>query len=120
MSMACGARFDAVRVVAERGVRLAGAVLAAGGRGPVLADPYSGSWHVFTDPGTMADGPWSGAGMRLLRAGTRLKVPPLDATRGGDLYWYVQHGIGITSARQLTVALFTAAGLAVPPEVAAP
>ncbi|MFE3073612.1 hypothetical protein [Streptomyces sp. NPDC059247] len=112
----CGHDFDAVRVVAARGPALAAAVLNAGGRGPVLADPYSGSWHVFTAPGTMTLGDrWTtGSGFRLLRPGTRLRVPPANARAGPDLYWWVPPGAGSTSAAQLVTALMAATGVTSP------
>ncbi|MEU8544801.1 hypothetical protein AB0C52_33190 [Streptomyces sp. NPDC048717] len=107
----CGRHVDAVRVPAHAGPDLAVALAAAGGHGPVLADPYSGVWHLLTAPGTMESGPWAGAGIRLLRPGTRLTIPAADVTPGKDLYWYVPPGGGVTTASQLTAVLSAAAGL---------
>ncbi|MFE8941104.1 hypothetical protein ACFYNX_26975 [Streptomyces sp. NPDC007872] len=106
-----GQDFDAVRVPGNLGPDLAAILTAEGGRGPVLADPYSGVWHFLTHPGTMSNGPWAGCGIRLMRPSTRLTVPAADVLHGQDLHWHVAPGNGHTTAKQLTANLLKAAGL---------
>ncbi|WP_093802097.1 hypothetical protein [Streptomyces sp. Wb2n-11] len=101
----CGEYFDAVRLPAALAPPLIAVLQAAGGRGPVLADPYSGSWHILLNPDTVRPGPWARHGIRLLRSGTRLTVPAAHVTAGTDLHWHTPPGIGYTSAELLAEAL---------------
>ncbi|MET8816100.1 hypothetical protein ABZW47_29365 [Streptomyces sp. NPDC004549] len=103
-----GQYFDAVRIPESIGPPLARALAKMGALGPVLAHPYSGSWHLLTEPGAMSSGPWAGAGIRLLRSGTRLTVPAADVTRGRDVHWHVPPGGGRTTASQLSDVLCAA------------
>lgn len=98
---ACGEYFDAVRIPATLAPPLIAALQAAGGRGPVLADPYSGSWHILLAPGTVQSAPWARQGIRLLRPGTRLTVPAAHVTAGTDLHWRIPPGSGETPAELL-------------------
>ncbi|MEU1776707.1 hypothetical protein ABZ501_27275 [Streptomyces sp. NPDC019922] len=97
----CGEHFDAIRLPATLAPPLIAALQTAGGRGPVLADPYSGSWHILLDPGTVQSAPWARYGIRLLRPGTRLTVPAAHVTTGTDLHWRIPPGIGETSTELL-------------------
>ncbi|MFE9826464.1 hypothetical protein ACFYSH_30770 [Streptomyces sp. NPDC005791] len=97
----CGEHFDAVRIPATLAPPLIAALQTAGGRGPVLADPYSGSWHILLDPGTVQSAPWARYGIRLLRPGTRLTVPAAHVTTGTDLHWHIPPGIGETPTELL-------------------
>jgi hypothetical protein len=104
---ACGEHFDAVRLPAALAPSLIAALQAAGGRGPVLADPYSGSWHILLDPGAVLPGPWARHGIRLLRPGTHITIPAAQVTVGTDLHWHTPPGAGYTDAAMLADA-FTA------------
>ncbi|MDX3204768.1 hypothetical protein ABZZ79_22345 [Streptomyces sp. NPDC006458] len=101
----CGEHFDAVRLPATLAPPLIAALRAAGGHGPVLADPYSGSWHILLDPNTVRSGPWARHGIRLLRPGTRLTIPAAHVTVGTDLHWHTPPGAGYTDAAMLAEAL---------------
>lgn len=113
----CGDHFDALRIPAQSAPPLIAALQAAGGRGPVLADLYSGSWHILLDPGSGASGQWALNGMRLLRHGTRLTVPAATVTRGPDLHWHTPPGRGDTPAVLLD-ALLAPPGRTTPPRTA--
>ncbi|MDX2913945.1 MULTISPECIES: hypothetical protein [Streptomyces] len=60
----CGEHFDALRIPAQSAPPLIAALQAAGGRGPVLADPYSGSGHILLDPDSGTSERWTLNGMR--------------------------------------------------------
>ncbi|MEV7157109.1 hypothetical protein AB0N77_21170 [Streptomyces misionensis] len=106
----CGEHFDALRIPATLAPPLVAALQAAGGSGPVLADPYSGSWHILLDPGTAQPGPWACHGIRLLRPGTRLTIPAADVTVGPDLHWHTPPGVGRTHAEALNAAFASQPG----------
>ncbi|MBK3644076.1 hypothetical protein JHN46_25860 [Streptomyces sp. MBT33] len=116
----CGEHFDAVRLPATLAPPLIALLQAPGGHGPVLADPYSGSWHILLDPDTVRPGPWARHGIRLLRPGTRLTIPAAQVTAGTDLHWHTPPGAGYTHAELLNGALTAASGLTSTPRRAAP
>ncbi|MEH0490420.1 hypothetical protein QBA78_35785 [Streptomyces scabiei] len=118
----CGEHFDAVRLPATLAPPLIAVLQAAGGHGPVLADPYSGSWHILLDPDTVRPGPWARHGIRLLRPGTRLTIPAAQVTAGTagtDLHWHTPPGTGYTHAELLNDALTAPSGLTSTPHRAA-
>lgn len=102
----CGEHFDAVRISALVAPLVVAALKAAGECGPVLADPYSGSWHILLEPGTTQTGSWARHyGARVLRPGTHLTVPAADVTSGNDLHWHIPPGTGKTDIRLLARVL---------------
>ena len=75
----CGEHFDAVRNPGNPRTSAVAVLQAAGGHGPVLTDPYSGSWHILLDPDTVRPGPWA----RPRNTPSAARHPPHDPRRPG-------------------------------------
>ncbi|MGW0770829.1 hypothetical protein [Streptomyces sp. NPDC002676] len=103
LRIACGTRFDAVRVPADIAARALD--LLGPGTGPVLATNYTQIWHFLLRPGLIQPGRWETPGTRVLRRGTLIAVPPCDITAGDDVRWVVPPGTGITRVLALKNAL---------------
>ncbi|CAL9587821.1 hypothetical protein SUDANB106_05178 [Streptomyces sp. enrichment culture] len=103
VAVACGRYFDAVRVRADIA---APALQRLGSRtGPILANDITHVWwFLLMPPDQIQHGPWS-PGIRALRPGTRIGVPPLHITTGRDVHRVVAPGHGVTSPEQLREAL---------------
>ncbi|MCZ0984452.1 LuxR C-terminal-related transcriptional regulator [Streptomyces diastatochromogenes] len=98
----CGTYFDAVRMPAD----IAAPVLRrlGSGTGPVLANDVTRVWWFLLPRGEAEPGLWA-PGVRLLRRGTVIGVPPREVTGGKDVHWVVTPGTQTTSADRLRAAL---------------
>ncbi|MEE1930666.1 hypothetical protein V1J52_21150 [Streptomyces sp. TRM 70351] len=106
VAIACGRYFDAVRVRADIA---APALRRLGSRtGPILANDITRIWWFLLTPGKIKHGLWS-PGVRVLRPGTRIGIPPLHITTGKDVRWVIAPGHGDTTPDQLYESLPTAA-----------
>ncbi|MET9778929.1 hypothetical protein ABZ023_32550 [Streptomyces sp. NPDC006367] len=105
VAVECGRHFDAVRVRADIATP---ALQRLGSRtGPVLANDITRVWWFLLAPGNVQHGLWS-PGVRVLRPGTRIGIPPLHITTGKDVRWVVAPGHGATSPDRLHEALTAA------------
>ncbi|MEY9958861.1 hypothetical protein [Streptacidiphilus sp. MAP5-52] len=81
----CGVYFDAIRLPADLGAlaldRMARAC------GPVVVNTYAGFWAFLIATGSAPH--WRVQRTRLLRPGTLLALPPLNAPEGRDIHWAV-------------------------------
>lgn len=102
VTVACGPYFHAVRVqadIAAPALRLLGSDC-----GPVLAHDTIRAWWFLLSPGPVEPSLWA-PGIRLLRPGTRIAVPPRRTTAGRDVRWVVTPGNTFTPLGQLRAAL---------------
>ncbi|MFE2727280.1 hypothetical protein [Kitasatospora sp. NPDC059327] len=108
-SVVIGEGLDVVRMPGAVGRRV---ITALGNEcGMVLANRLADSTDFLVESGALTPG-WRGYGARLLRADTRLSVPPADVRSGRDTHWAVPpRRLVATSAR----ALLTALGAPPPP-----
>ncbi|MER7223358.1 hypothetical protein [Streptomyces rubradiris] len=72
--------------------------------GAVLAHDTIRAWWVLLPPGPAEPGLWA-PGIRLLRPGTPIAVPPPHTTTRRDVRWVVPPERGFTSLEQLRAAL---------------
>ncbi|MFH8257660.1 helix-turn-helix transcriptional regulator [Streptomyces roseolus] len=77
------------------------------GTGPVLANDVTRVWWYLLPLGEAEPGLWA-AGVRVLRRGTVIGIPPREVTGGKDVHWVVTPGIHTTSATRLREALIAA------------
>ncbi|MFE0774189.1 hypothetical protein [Streptomyces sp. NPDC058861] len=75
--------------------------------GPVLANDVTRTWWFLLPRGEAAPGQWM-PGVRLLRRGTVIGIPPREVTTGKDVRWVTAPGMQITSADRLREALIAA------------
>lgn len=101
----CGRYFDAVRMPAD----IAAPVLRrlGSGSGPVLANDVTRVWWGLLPLGEAEPGRWA-PGVRVLRRGTLIGIPPREVTGGKDVHWVVTPGAHTTSANRLREALIAA------------
>ncbi|MGC4916341.1 helix-turn-helix transcriptional regulator [Streptomyces albogriseolus] len=82
------------------------------GTGPVLANDVTRVWWFLLPLGKAEPGLWA-PGVRVLRRGTIIGIPPREVTGGKDVHWVVTPGTQTTSADRLRAAL-NAADAALP------
>ncbi|MFF7097779.1 hypothetical protein ACFY9A_36155 [Streptomyces rubradiris] len=120
-TVACGEHFHAVRVRAD--IAAPALQLLGHGAGPVLAYDTVRAWWFLVPPGPVEPGLWA-PGIRLLRPGTPIAVPPPYTTTGRDVRWIVTPEHDFTPLEQLRAVLTArpsrrSAGLAHRPPVKA-
>ncbi|MET9776284.1 hypothetical protein ABZ023_18820 [Streptomyces sp. NPDC006367] len=72
--------------------------------GPVIAHDIVRAWWFLLPPGQVEPGRWA-PGIRLLRPGTLIAVPPPHTTTGRDVRWVVTPERGFTRLEHLRAAL---------------
>lgn len=101
-TVVCGEHFNAVRIGADIGapaLRLLG-----DSAGPVIAHDIVRAWWFLLPPGPVEPGRWA-PGIRLLRPGTPIAVPPARTTTGRDVRWVVTPEHAFLPLEQLRAAL---------------
>lgn len=85
MPVICGVHFDAIRVPEDLGPL---ALQQLGQRsGPVVANRFAAFWAFLIECDSASL--WEVPRTRLLRPGTLLALPPLNAPEGRDMHWAV-------------------------------
>ncbi|MGZ2358478.1 LuxR C-terminal-related transcriptional regulator [Streptomyces sp. 372A] len=74
------------------------------GTGPALANDVTRVWWFLLPLGQAEPGLWA-PGVRVLRRGTIIGIPPREVTRGKDVYWVVTPRTQTNSADRLRAAL---------------
>jgi hypothetical protein len=72
--------------------------------GPVIAHDIVRAWWFLLPAGPVEPGRWA-PGIRLLRPGTPIAVPPPHTTTGRDVRWVVTPERGLTRLEHLRAAL---------------
>jgi hypothetical protein len=101
-TVACGDFFHAVRVRAD--IAAPALQLLGNNAGPVIAHDIIRAYWFLLPPGPVEPGRWA-PGIRLLRPGTPIAVPPPHTTTGRDVRWVVTPEHDFTPLGQLRAAL---------------